>query len=539
MYAEGTDFFERVPGSDVIAMGEESEARSGQSGASEIPSKERPGQSGVSEILSISVDQEDLSEDINIEKEKQQPGWKKFMAYIGPGVLVSIAFMDPGMLESALQAGALYKYELLWVILLTSIGGLVIQYLASNLGVVTGMHLAEHFRAEYPRKLNFVLWILSELGVIVADVPEVLGTAFALNLLLHIPTWGGVLLTGLSTLVLIGVQRFGMRKLEAIVALLVLTMLGSFIGELAYAKPKPTEILKGMFVPNLSGHGAVGIAISLIGALLTPYNLFLHSALVLSRKVPPTAEGINSVCRYFLVETGVALFIAFLINVAVTSVSGAICSSPNLSPEDSDNCNNLDLNRASFLLNHVLGKTSSTVYAVALLAAGQSASITGTYAGQYIMQGFLNMKMKLWLRNLLSRSIAIVPSLIVSVIYGSSGAGKLIIISSIILSFQLPFTLIPLLKFTSSDIKMGHHKNSKLLLVVAWIVGWCIIVVNIYYLSSGFVSWLVHNSLPKIASIFIGIVVFPLMALYTVSILYLTFRRDKKVTYTALAGLAV
>eukprot|EP00253_Pinus_taeda_P027445 PITA_27445 len=359
MYAEGTDFFERIAGSDLIAMAEESEARPGQSGASEIPSKERPGQSGMREILSMSVDQEDLSEDINIEKE--------------------------------------------------------------------------------------------------------------------------------------------MRNLEAIVALLVLTMLGSFIGELAYAKPKPTEVLKGMFVPNLSGHGAVAIAISLIGALLTPYNLFLHSALVLSRKVPRTVEGINSVCRYFLVETGVALFIAFLINVAVTSVSGAICSSPNLSPEDSDNCNNLDLNRASFLLNHVLGKTSSTVYAVALLAAGQSASITGTYAGQYIMLGFLNMKMKVWLRNFLSRSVAIVPSLIVSVIYGSSGAGKLIIISS--------------------------------LLVVAWIIGWCIIAVNIYYLSSGFATWLVHNSLPKIASIFIGIVVFPLMALYAVSILYLTFRPDKKVTY--------
>lgn len=417
MSGEGTDLFETTASSDLMAMAEESVAK--------------PGESGVSEILSMPVDQEDLSDNFIVEKEKQQPGWRKFLAYIGPGVLVSIAFMDPGMLESDLQGGALYRYEMLWVILVTTIGGLVIQYLASNLGVVTGMHLAEHFRAEYPRNLNFILWFLSELAVIVADVPEVLGTAFALNMLLHIPTWAGVLLTGVSTLVLIGVQRIGIRNLEAIVALLVLTMLVSFIGELAYAKPKPIEVLKGMFIPNLSGNGAVGIAISLIGALLTPYNLFLHSALVLSRKVPRTVEGINSVCRYFLLETGVALFIAFLINVAVTCVSGAVCSSPNLSLEDKDNCNNLDLNRASFLLKHVLGKTSSTVYAVALLAAGQSASITGTYAGQYIMQGFLNMKMKIWLRNFISRSIAIVPSLIVSVIYGSSGAGKLIIISSV------------------------------------------------------------------------------------------------------------
>lgn len=217
-------------------------------------------------------------------------------------------------------------------------------------------------------------------------------------------------------------------------------------------------------------------------------------------------------------------------------MSGAVCSSPKLSAEDLDNCKNLDLNKASFLLKNVLGNWSSTVYAIALLAAGQSASITGTYAGQYVMQGFLNMKMRVWVRNFLSRSVAILPSLIVSIIYGSNGAGKLIIISSIILSFQLPYALVPLLKFTSSDIKMGPHKNSKALLVVAWAMGYCIIGVNIYYLGSSFGTWLLHNSLPKIASIFIGLVVFPLMVLYAVSILYLTFRRDKKVIYIAPEG---
>lgn len=490
-------------------------------------------------ILSISSNEEDLSGSLKIEEENQRGSWRKFIAYIGPAVLVSIAFMDPGMMASDLQAGAKFKYELLWVILVMSISGLIIQYLASNLGVATGKHLAEHFREEYPRNLNFILWFLSEVGVIVADIPEVLGTAFALNMLFHLPTWAGVLLTGFSTLILIGVQRFGMRNLEAIIAFLVLTMFGCFLGELVYAKPNPNEVLKGMFVPNLSGNGATAIAISLIGALLTPYNLFLHSALVISRKVPPTVSGVNSVCRYFLIETVIALLMAFFINVAVTSLSGAVCSSPNLSTEDLVNCKNLDLKTSSFLLKHVLGNWSSKVYAIALLASGQSASITGTYAGQYIMQGFLNMKMQTWLRNFISRSIAIVPSLLVSIIYGSSGAAKLIIISSIILSFQLPFTLIPLLKFTSSKIKMGPHKNSIGIMVVSWSVGWSIIGINMYYLTTEFGKWLIHNSLPKLASIFIGLVAFPLLGLYTVAIFYLAFRREEKVTYMAQVGSSI
>eukprot|EP00253_Pinus_taeda_P001329 PITA_01329 len=352
-------------------------------------------------------------------------------------------------------------------------------------------------------------------------------------MLFHIPIWVGVLLTGLSTLLLLGMQRFGIRKLEAIVALLVFTMFGCFFGELAYAKPKADEVVKGLFVPQLKGNGATGLAISLLGAMIMPHNLFLHSALVLSRKVTPSTSGINLACRYFLIETGVALFIAFMINVAVISVAGSICLSPNLPPEQLQNCGNLDLNASAFLLKQVLGNWSSTVFAVALLASGQSSTITGTYAGQYVMQGFLNMKMRPWLRNLITRCIAIVPSLIVSLISGSSGSGKLIIISSMILSFELPFVLIPLLKFTSSQIKMGPHKNSITTLVSAWAIGCCIIGINIYYLSTEFGKWLIHNSLPKVASVFIGLLVFPLMVLYLAGILYLAIRRDKKVTYIA------
>ncbi|XP_056167601.1 metal transporter Nramp6.1-like [Syzygium oleosum] len=237
-------------------------------------------------------------------------------------------------------------------------------------------------------------------------------------------------------------------------------------------------------------------------------------------------------CRFFLIESGFALFVAFLINVAVVSVSGTICSGDNLSSENADRCSNLTLNSASFLLKNVLGRSGSTIYAIALLASGQSSTITGTYAGQYIMQGFLELKMKKWKRNLVTRCIAITPSLIVSIIGGSSGAGRLIIIASMILSFELPFALIPLLKFSSSATKMGTHKNSIYIIVISWILGVGLIVINIYYLSTGFVGWLIHNSLPKVANVFIGILVFPLMAIYIIAVIYLTFRKDTIVTFT-------
>ncbi|KAI4307243.1 hypothetical protein L6164_030450 [Bauhinia variegata] len=463
----------------------------------------------------------------------EKPGWRKFLSYVGPGFLVSLAYLDPGNLETDLQAGANHRYELLWVILIGLVFALIIQSLAANLGVTTGKHLSELCKAEYPLFVKYCLWLLAELAVIAADIPEgtlknfaVIGTAFALNILFHIPVWVGVLLTGFSTLLLLGLQRFGVRKLELLITVLVFVMAGCFFGEISYVRPPASDVLKGMFVPKLSGQEATGDAIALLGALVMPHNLFLHSALVLSRKVPSSVRGINDACRYFLIESGFALFIAFLINVAVVSVSGAVCSTDNLSNEDTDRCSDITLNSASFLLQNVLGKSSSTIYGIALLASGQSSAITGTYAGQYIMQGFLDLKMKTWARNLMTRTIAITPSLIVSIIGGSAGAGRLIIIASMILSFELPFALIPLLKFSSSTTKMGPHKNSIIIIVISWILGLGIIGINVYYLSTGFVGWLIHSSLPKVANVFIGIIVFPLMGIYVVSVIYLTLRKD-------------
>ncbi|KAL4328420.1 metal transporter Nramp6 [Arachis duranensis] len=456
--------------------------------------------------------------------------WKNLFAYMGPGFLVSIAYIDPGNFETDLQSGAQYKYELLWIVLLASCAALVIQSMAANLGVVTGKHLAEHCRTEYPRVPNTILWIIAEISVVACDIPEVIGTAFALNMLFSIPVWIGVLLTGLSTLILLALQQYGIRKLEFLIAFLVFTICACFMAELGYAKPDAKEVVKGMFVPQLKGNGATGLAISLLGALVMPHNLFLHSALVLSRKIPRSVRGIKEACRFYMIESGFALMVAFLINISVISVSGAVCNSSNLSADDQKSCEDLDLNKASFLLRNVLGKWSSKLFAIALLASGQSSTITGTYAGQYVMQGFLDLRLKPWIRNMLTRCLAITPSLVVALIGGSSGAGELIIIASMILSFALPFALIPLLKFTSSKTKMGEHVNSLMIASVTWMIGSLIMTINIYYLISSFIKLLLHAKMKMVGKVFVGILGFSGVAVYLAGIAYLVVRKNRKAT---------
>ncbi|GAY55484.1 hypothetical protein CUMW_164560 [Citrus unshiu] len=425
--------------------------------------------------------------------------WKNLFAYIGPGFLVSIAYIDPGNFETDLQSGAQYKYELLWIILVASCAALIIQSLAANLGVVTGKHLAEHCRNEYPKVPNFILWVLAEIAIVACDIPEVIGTAFALNMLFKIPVWIGVLLTGFSTLILLALQQYGVRKLEFLIAFLVFTMAGCFFAELGYAKPEAKEVLHGLFVPQLKGNGATGLAISLLGAMVMPHNLFLHSALVLSRKIPRSVRSIKEACRFYMIESGFALAVAFLINVSVISVSGAVCSSSNLNPEDQASCKDLDLNKASFLLRNVLGSWSSKLFAIALLASGQSSTITGTYAGQYVMQGFLDLRLKPWLRNFLTRCLAIVPSLIVALIGGSAGAGQLIIIASIT--------------------------------AITWIIGSLIMIINVYYLATSFIKFLFHGNLKLVEVVFLGIFGFSAMAVYLAGVAYLVLRKNKEASH--------
>ncbi|XP_075649976.1 metal transporter Nramp7.2-like [Castanea sativa] len=419
----------------------------------------------------------------------------------------------------------------LWVILIGFIFALIIQMLAANLGVSTGKHLSELCKAEYPKFVKYCLWLLAEFAVISADIPEVIRTAFALKILFHISIWTGVLITGLNILLLLGLQKYGIRKLELVLLVMILVIVVCFFGEMGYIKPPAGDVIKGLFVPKLSGQGAVGNAIALLGALIMPHNLFLHSALVLSRKVLGSVRGISDACRYYLMESGFTLVVAFLINIAIISASGTLCSANNISDETANQCNNLTLDSAPFLLKNVLGRSSSTIYVIALLASGQSSTITNIYSGQFIMQGFLDLKMEKWIRNLMTRCIAITPSLIVSIVGGSKGAAQLIIISSMVLSFELPFAPIPLLKFSGSTSKMGPHKNSIYIMVISWILGVALTGFNMYYLITAFVGWLIHNKLPKIANVFVGIIVFSLMLVYVLAILYLTFRKDTAVTF--------
>ncbi|AQK68138.1 metal transporter NRAT1-like isoform X1 [Zea mays] len=467
------------------------------------------------------------------ERFRVQRKWRRFLAHVGPGALVAIGFLDPSNLETDMQAGADFKYQLLWVILVGMVFALLIQTLAANLGVKTGKHLAELCREEYPRSVNICLWIIAELAVISDDIPEVLGTAFAFNILLGIPVWAGVVLTVLSTLLLLGVERFGARKLEFVVAAFMFAMAACFFGELSYLRPSAGEVVEGMFVPRLRGKGAAANAIALFGAIITPYNLFLHSALVLSRKTPRSVKSIRAACRYFLVECSLAFVVAFLINVAVVVVAGSICNAAggNLSPADAAACGDLTLQSTPLLLRDVLGRSSSVVYAVALLASGQSTTISCTFAGQVIMQGFLDMRMKSWVRNLTTRAIAIAPSLVVSIVSGPSGAGKLIVFSSMVLSFELPFALIPLLKFCNSSNKVGPLKESIYTVVIAWALSFALIVVNTYFLVWTYVDWLVHSRLPKYATALLSVAVLALMAAYLAFVVYLAFRRDAVRTY--------
>lgn len=480
---------------------------------------------------SISL-QNDTNVDVSTEKKKA--GIWRVLGYLGPGFLICIAYVDPGNFETDFQAGADFKYELLWVILWATCAALIIQSLASSLGVATGKHLAELCRTEYPRRVYLGLWIAAEVSIISSDVPEVLGTALALNLLFKIPVWVGVLLTGVLTLSFLGLQRFGARNLEIFIALLVLAMTICFFVELSFAKPPVHEVLKGLAIPSLASKGATALAISFVGSIVMPYNLYLHSALVLSRKTPQTTYAVKEARLFFLLESALALFMAFLINLAVTSLSGAMCSNPNLSIDDKHKCAELDLNEASFLLGSVLGSWSSTLFGVTLIVSGQSSTITGTYAGQYVMQGFLQLKMAPWKRNLLTRSVAIVPSLIAALIGGARGAGSLIIISSMVLSFELPFALIPLLKFTNNETKMGLHKNHISVTIITWVIGCAVICVNIYFLGETFYEWLIPSSgIALVGRVFIGIVGFGALLAYLFAILYLMFRKDKKITYVS------
>jgi len=403
--------------------------------------------------------------------------WPQWRAFVGPAILVSVGYMDPGNWGTDLAAGAQFKYGLLWVVALASLMAIFMQIISSRLGVVTGKDLAQCCRDWYPRWTRWPNWLSCELAIGACDLAEVLGSAVALNLMFHIPLLWAVIITGLDVLLLLALQRFGMRTIEAIVLLLVMTIGACYFIEifvLPQTQPDFLEMGRALAVPGLSQSGMIYVAIGIVGATVMPHNLYLHSALVQSRKLQKDEASIRSAIRFNAIDSIVALSIAFFVNAAIMVLAALVfygkTSVTVAGGEVVHFNNNTDWIRIAYLtLAPLLGTAlASSLFVVALLASGQSSTITGTLAGQVVMEGFMQWRIKPWLRRLITRALAIIPAVVIIGIRGNSSVNDLLTLSQVILALQLPLAMFPLLHFTSTRKYMGAWKVGGFLLLASW-----------------------------------------------------------------------
>ena len=412
--------------------------------------------------------------------------WRKALAFAGPGYMVAVGYMDPGNWATDLAGGARFGYTLLSVILLSNLMAILLQSLALKLGIVTGRDLAQACRDNYSRPVSFVLWVLCEIAIAACDLAEVIGSAIALNLLFGIPLVWGVCITALDVLLILLLQHKGFRYLEAFVIALVASIGVCFAIELVMARPDVAAIMGGL-VPRteiVTNPVMLYIAIGILGATVMPHNLYLHSSIVQTRKVLPDAASRREAIRFATLDSTVALLFAFFINAAILILAAATF-------HQTGHQEVADIGDAYRLLTPLLGTTlASTLFALALLASGQNSTITGTLAGQIVMEGFLDIRLPPWLRRLITRLIAIIPAVIVTALYGEKGAGGLLILSQVILSMQLSFAVVPLVHFTSQRRKMGEFVNSPVLAGMAWLVAAIIVGLNAWLLIETFYEWL-------------------------------------------------
>jgi manganese transport protein len=412
---------------------------------------------------------------------KKRGHLRRLMAFVGPAYLVSVGYMDPGNWATDIEGGARFGYMLIWVLLMSNIMAVVLQTLCARLGIVTGLDLAQGCRREYSRPLNFFLWMLAEIAIAATDLAEILGTIVGLNLLFGLPLLWGCAVTAFDTFLLLALQRLGLRKMEAFIVMLVATIGGCFFIEIYLAKPDWGSIVSG-FVPHLHP-SALYVAIGMIGATVMPHNLYLHSSLVQSRAVSNTVTGKKEACKYNLIDSTVALNGAFLVNAAILIMAAADFHSRGILVTE--------IQQAHSLLDGLLGtRLAPIAFAVALLASGQSSTITGTLSGQIIMEGFLNLRMRPWLRRMVTRSIALVPAIIVIAAAGDNGLYRLLILSQVVLSLQLPFATIPLIHFTSDPKKMGVFANRIWVKSVAWTIAAVIVALNLKLVFDELSGWL-------------------------------------------------
>jgi manganese transport protein len=408
--------------------------------------------------------------------------WRKMLAFAGPGYLVAVGYMDPGNWATDLAGGARFGYTLLSVIMISNLMAILLQALAARLGIASGRDLAQACRDSYSRPTAFLLWILCEVAIAACDLAEVLGAAIALNLLFGLPLIWGVCLTALDVLIVLFLQHRGFRYVEALVVSLIILIAGSFAVELWLSKPALGALALG-FVPRteILGNGEMlYIAIGILGATVMPHNLYLHSSIVQTRKYLDTQDSKREAIRFATIDSSVALMSALFINAAMLIMAAATF-------HGTGNESVADISDAYKLLSPLLGTTlASTLFAVALLCSGQNATLTGTLAGQIVMEGFINLRLRPWLRRLITRLIAIIPAVIVISMYGDRGSGPLIILSQVILSLQLPFAVFPLVAFTSDRAKMGEFVSPTWVSVLAWTVALVIAALNIYLLWQTF-----------------------------------------------------
>ncbi|XP_036770968.2 natural resistance-associated macrophage protein 2 isoform X1 [Manis pentadactyla] len=462
-----------------------------------------------------------FDEKITIPEEHSCFSFRKLWAFTGPGFLMSIAYLDPGNIESDLQSGAVAGFKLLWVLLLATIVGLLLQRLAARLGVVTGLHLAEVCHRQYPKVPRIILWLMVELAIIGSDMQEVIGSAIAINLLSvgRVPLWGGVLITIADTFVFLFLDKYGLRKLEAFFGFLITVMALTFGYEYVTVKPSQSQVLKGMFVPSCSGCRTPQIeqAVGIVGAVIMPHNMYLHSALVKSRQVNRASkQEVQEANKYFFIESCIALFVSFIINVFVVSVFGEaffektnnqvveVCrnsssSHTSLFPDDNSTLA-VDIYKGGVVLGCYFGPAALYIWAVGILAAGQSSTMTGTYSGQFVMEGFLNLKWSRFARVILTRSIAIIPTLCVAVFQDVEHLTGMNDFLNVLQSLQLPFALIPILTFTSLRPVMSDFANG-----IGWRIAGGILVlivcsINMYFVVV-YVRELGHVTLYVVAAV--------------------------------------
>ncbi len=405
------------------------------------------------------------------------PWWRKLLAFAGPGYLVAVGYMDPGNWATDLAGGSQFGYTLLSVVLMSNLMAILLQGLASKLGIVTGRDLAQACRDHYSTPVVWSLWVICELAIAACDLAEVIGSAIALNLLFHIPLPAGIAITAFDVLIVLFLQNKGFRLLEALVIALIATVGICFLFEIVLSHPPLGAVFSG-FIPRaevMSNPSMLYVAIGILGATVMPHNLYLHSSIVQTRQYAETSEGKHEAVRFAFIDSTIALSFALFINAAILIVAAATFHTSGHSEV-------AEIQDAYKLLTPLLGAGASTMFALALLASGQNSTITGTLAGQIVMEGFLNIRIRPWLRRMITRGIAIIPAAVVAVMYGESGTARLLILSQVILSMQLSFAVFPLVAFTSSKVKMGEFVNPVWLKALAYLVAVVIAGLNIWLL---------------------------------------------------------